>query len=260
MSAENNVTSGLRKVVIIWPLVRVSHRFLFRNLGAFLQLGWMPILVSYVTRSLLADGRPTTTWYFLALLLGLWLQVWFLVRWYRLVLLNRRETGFQGLWARRNLHFLGYYLLLDPMILVLAGFAYRGFTGTPPGVYFPFLGFLFLYRLVMLRFILILPSVTLEAPLGLQGAWSHMTGNTWRTIGALILVGIIPATLFIPVGLGSRQLTSFPVVVQALKLLSSLIFFLWTAISATAISKIYQGLVEGDMLTIPPCDASQRRF
>ena len=115
MSAENNVTSGLRKVVIIWPLVRVSHRFLFRNLGAFLQLGWMPILVSYVTRSLLADGRPTTTWYFLALLLGLWLQVWFLVRWYRLVLLNRRETGFQGLWARRNLHFLGYYLTVGPI-------------------------------------------------------------------------------------------------------------------------------------------------
>ena len=152
MSAENNVTSGLRKVVIIWPLVRVSHRFLFRNLGAFLQLGWMPILVSYVTRSLLADGRPTTTWYFLALLLGLWLQVWFLVRWYRLVLLNRRETSFQGLWARRNLHFLGYYLLLDPSVLAMIA------QRVSPGTWL-----LLLYRLVMLRFILILPSVSLEA-------------------------------------------------------------------------------------------------
>ena len=243
MSAENNVTSGLRKVVTIWPLVRVSHRFLFRNLGAFLQLGWMPILVSYVTRSLLADGRPPATWLLIAHILWFWFQVWFLVRWYRLVLLNRRATGFQGFWARRNLHFLGYYLLLwGPWILgrMAAKMVY-------PGSALVLLALLFLYGLVMVRFILILPRVALEAPVALAVAWREMRGNAWRTIGALILVGIIPATLFIQVGLGSRQLTAFPVVVQALKLLSSIIYFLWAAISATVISGIYQGLVENKM-------------
>ena len=100
MSAENNLTSGLRKVVIIWPLVRVSHRFVFRNLGAFLGLGWAVILVDYAIRGLLADGSPPAIWLLIAHLLWFWFQVWFLVRWYRLVLLNRRATGFQGFWAQ----------------------------------------------------------------------------------------------------------------------------------------------------------------
>ena len=113
-----------------------------------------------------------------------------------------------------------------------------------PGSALVLLALLFLYGLVMVRFILILPRVALEAPVALAVAWREMRGNAWRTIGALILVGIIPATLFIQVGLGSRQLTAFPVVVQALKLLSSIIYFLWAAISATVISGIYQGLVE----------------
>ncbi len=151
------MSKAVRKLNV-WRLVTVSYLLMYRHLRGFLVVGWLPIAVLYGVGSLFDNS----------LVLHVLVVVWFLVRWYRLVLLDHRVDGFQEFSALRYLRFAGYYLLLEAAPSILARL-----TASVDSI--NWIWFHYPYELATLRFILILPSVALDAPLVLFFLWAAMS-------------------------------------------------------------------------------------
>ena len=264
-----------------------SYRFVFANLGRFLALGWLLMVVAAVPQIIvtLAMGEPSgwgaetlqdspahvlatvliTVFYYA-------MYPVFAVRWHRFFLLDERKSVFSEILAARNWRFLGYILLLVlapflPMLIVLSIGLGAGLSGLglPPewilaglsATYSLFAGLAsFVLIFVFLRFSLVLPAAAVDRPIDLGESWRRLGGNTWRYIGAIILivipaiiVGLILMALFVPFriaslpGGGQGPSVTFIVVWN----LAIIIFtFFATAVGITVLSKFYRHIVGMD--------------
>ena len=200
----------------VWRTVLGSYGFVFANLDRFLALGWLPLVIAFaasMTLAVLVDvgggtNAPVADWVtYVALEAASWaMYAVFAVRWHRFFLLDERESVISDVLGARNWRFLGYTVLLSfapvlPIIFLgLIGFgdfpleaepqAMEAINWTPIilfGLYmlaFPIIIF------VLFRFFLVLPATAVDRPLTLGEAWRNMRGNTWRFIGATLLIGI----------------------------------------------------------------------
>ncbi len=129
--------------VPVWRTAVASYRFVFANLGRFLALGWLLMVVAAAPQIIatLAMGEPSgwgaetlqdSPAHVLAtvLITVVYYAMYpvFAVRWHRFFLLDERKSVFSEILAARNWRFLGYILLLVlapflpflPMLIVLS--------------------------------------------------------------------------------------------------------------------------------------------
>ena len=283
MSTDGQLLGTARKVPV-WRTAVASYRFVFANLGRFLALGWLLMLAAAAPQifATLVMGEPSgwsaesfqeSPAHALAnvLISGVYyaMHVVFAVRWHRFYLLDERRSVFSEILAARNWRFLGYVLLLAlvpylPMLIMLIvgwGAALSGVRLPPEGMVaelsaaifiFAWLGTFILY-FVFVRFSLVLPAAAVDRPIGLSESWRRLGGNTWRYIGAIILVlipaiivGLIVVALFVPFliaglpGGGQGPFVTFIVVWNIL------FGFFATAVGITVLSIFYRHIVGTD--------------
>jgi hypothetical protein len=279
--------SAGRGKVPLWRTAIDSYGFVFGNLDRFLALGWILLLIAAAVQIVgalvmgerLGWGAETLqvspAYVAVNILFSIIFYAMFLffaVRWHRFYLLDERESVFSEILAARNWRFLGYILLLAlapflPMVIGMIiglGAAISG-AGLPQeetvaGLLATFVLFAWLATFVLffvfLRFSLVLPAAAVDRPIGLGEAWRNMRGNTWRYIGAIILVAIpiiivilILMALFVPFlfagmhGGGPRPPMTFLVVWN---LVNMIFTFFGTAVGITVLSTFYRHIVGVD--------------
>ena len=235
MTTEVPPPAGRGKLPV-WRTAMESYRFVFGNLGRFLALGWLLLVIAAAAQivGVLVLGEPAG-WgaetlrlsppYILAnVLIGVIyyaMYIVFAVRWHRFYLLDERVSVFSEILAARNWRFLGYFLLLAlapflPALIVViigwgaslsgAGLPQEGTVAALSRTFFTVAGLAsFVLGFVFLRFWLVLPAAAVDRPIGLGESWRRLGGNTWRYIGAIflvaipaIVVGLILMALFVP--------------------------------------------------------------
>ena len=181
----------------VWRTVLGSYGFVFSNLGRFLALGWLPLVIAFaasMTSDVLAEvggGKNgfVADWLTDIALEGVSLAVYavFAVRWHRFFLLGEHESVFIGIFSPRDWRFLGYLVLLTfaPFVPVWVFLLISEFVSILPSIAASIL------LLVMTRFSLVLPGTAVDRSLGLGEAWRKMLGHTWRFIGAFFLAAIL---------------------------------------------------------------------
>ena len=215
MTTEIPPSAGRGKVPV-WRTAIGSYGFVFSNLGRFIALGWLLLVITFAVNmasGILVDvgtGEEASVadWVnFIALTAISWaMHAVFAVRWHRFFLLNERESVFSDVLGARNWRFLGYTVLLSfAPVLPIIFLGLIGFGDFPlePGpqameaINWTLIILFGLYMLalpiivfVLFRFFLVLPAIAVDRRLTLGEAWGNMRGNTWRFIGASFLVGI----------------------------------------------------------------------
>ncbi len=181
----------------VWRTVLGSYGFVFSNLGRFLALGWLPLVIAFaasMTSDVLAEvgggknGFVADWASYIALgAVSLAMYAVFAVRWHRFFLLGEHEGVFIGIFSPRDWRFLGYLVLLTiaPMVPMWVIVLISGFVSILHSIAVSILLF------VMFRFSLVLPGTAVDRPLGLDEAWHKMLGHTWRFIGAFFLVAFL---------------------------------------------------------------------
>jgi amino acid transporter len=102
----------------------------------------------------------------------------------------------------------------------------------------------------------VLPAAAVDRPIDLGKSWRRLGGNTWRYIGALILVvipaiivGLILMALFLPFLIANLpsggQVPSVTFIV-IWNLVSLIFTFFATAVGITVLSKFYRHIVGGE--------------
>ena len=278
MTTEVPPPAGKGKVPV-WRTAIESYRFVFGNLDRFFALGWLPLVIAFaasMTSGFLTEvdggeGRSLADWVsYLALSAASWaMYIVFAVRWHRFFLLNERESVFTHVLGMRNWRFLGYTVLLSfapvvPMLVIgligfgvfvsVADFQEAGAVGLALILLFGLSGFAaFILMFVVLRFSLVLPGTAVDRPLGLGEAWGNMRGNTWRFMGAIILVAV-PSVILMLILLANFGPSLFgdmtggappPTigVVVATKAVGAIIGFFVAAAAVTVLSKFYRHIV-----------------
>ena len=215
MTTEVPPPAGRGKVPV-WRTAIGSYGFVFGNLGRFFALGWLLFMINFAAT--MASGfvfnvgareeASVADWVnYIALSAISWaMYAVFAVRWHRFFLLNERESVFSDVLGARNWRFLGYTVLLSfapvlPIIFLgLIGFgdfpleaepqAMEAINWTPIILFGLYMLALPIIIFVLFRFFLVLPATAVDRPLTLGEAWRNMRGNTWRFIGATLLIGI----------------------------------------------------------------------
>lgn len=208
--------ASVRPKLPAWRTTKESFGFVFGNFGQFLLVAWLPFLITFAAQIVTFYGPPVALWllsnliYYLAYAL-------FAVRWHRLVLLDDRGGVFTEPLAKRNFLFFGYTLLfalapilpilvlmLEPWWLYAQGASPQEFQQMmmPMAMWMGLLvPVVFILYLVMFRLSLLLPAAAVDRPLGFGEAWRRLGGNTWRLIGASVLVGLAFVIAIIPIEL-----------------------------------------------------------
>ena len=286
MSAGGQPPGTARKVPV-WRTALESYGFVFANLGRFLALGWLLLVIAAAPQIIgalamgessvwetetLGDSPAHDLATVLKSLVSFAIDLVFAVRWHRFFLLNERKSVFSDILAARNWRFMNYILLLVlvpllPMLIVLIiglAAALSGARLPPDGMEAGLPATIFLFAFyatyplffVFLRFSLVLPAAAVDRPIDLGESWRRLGGNTWRYIGAIILVvipaiivGLILMALFVPFriaslpGGGQGPSVTFIVVWN----LAIIIFtFFATAVGITVLSKFYRHIVGMD--------------
>ena len=285
MTTQDAPPAGRGKVPV-WRTAIGSYGFVFGNLDRFLALGWLLLVITFAVNmasGVLADvgageSRTLADWvtYIVLSAAGWAMYIVFAVRWHRFFLLDERESVFSDVLGARNWRFIGYTLLLtfapivSMLVFLLIGFGItvagaESAAAVPTGAALEVVGFLFplaafilviVLFIVMFRFYLVLPATAVDRPLALGEAWGKMRGNTWRFIGALLLVSI-PFVILIRIVSAIFGLSQFtgttsgapePTigVLVATNAVGALFGFLWTAAGITVLSKFYHHIVGGE--------------
>ncbi len=264
MTTEVPPPAGRGKVPVFDTAVD-SFYFVFSNLGRFFALGWLPFVMSFVAS--MTSGFLTEMGAEESRSISLFAISWamyavFAVRWHRFFLLNERVSDDLG---ARNWRFLRYtvFLLFAPVVpmLVIGLIGFGAFVSVveSQGAGAVELALILLFGLsgfaafVMLRFSFVLPGTAVDRPLGLGEAWRNMRGNSWRFIGAIILVAVpsvililIRLAIFGPSLFGDMTGGAPPLtigVVVATKAVGALIGFFVAAAAVTVLSKFYRHIV-----------------
>ena len=266
MTTEVPPPAGRGKVPVFDTAVD-SFYFVFSNLGRFFALGWLLFVMSFVAS--MTSGFLTEMGAEESRSISLFAMSWamyavFAVRWHRFFLLNERVSDDLG---ARNWRFIRYtvfllFALVAMLVIGLNGFGAFVSVVESQGAGAVELALILLFGLsgfaafVMLRFSFVLPSTAVDRPLGLGEAWRNMRGNSWRFIGAIILVAV-PSVILILIRLaifgpslcadmtgGAPPLTIG--VVVATKAVGALIGFFVAAAAVTVLSKFYRHIVSMD--------------
>lgn len=201
--------------VPIAEVVIIAFRAVFGRLGLMLELAWLPLLVllaavllpGLVTKYVMpqaghaAASHPALGPGDLAVdAISLLCLNAFAVRWHQLSLFADIRTVPRRLFLRAWARFVAYTLLISILVylLVLALFAVAASTSRPPaddpgavGLVALATALAFALGLAIARCSLVFPAAACGEPLGLVAAWRQMRGNTWRLIGATVMV-IVP--------------------------------------------------------------------
>ena len=278
MTTQVSPSAGRGKVPV-WRTAIGSYGFVFANLDRFFALGWLLLLITFALSMAsgflfkigVEESASVADWanYFTLTAISWAMHAVFAVRWHRFFLLDERESVFTDVLGARNWRFLGFMVLLSfvpmvpLMILALVGFGVSPLETGPQAIetinWMPIILFgLYMLALpiiifVLLRFYLVLPAIAVDRPLTLGEAWRNMRGNTWRFIGAMVLVGIpfMIAVLFVATFLGFSEFASAnggasePTigVLMATNAVTAIIGFFLIAAAVTALSKFYRHIV-----------------
>jgi hypothetical protein len=286
--------SGTVTKVPLWGTLGEANRQVFGHLTTLIRVGWIPFLILTLYNitiqisftgglgpPIAVDGRAAsnlqtslllTAFGLVATLLVLFCYCAFVVGWYRHVLQagENVRTG-RGYWAA-FWRVLGYYLLAFVALVIafipasiVAGIGmvaarmvgprsnWLGLTWTGGAILIA----AFCCFLLITRFSLVFPAAAYGNRLGLRASWRRMRGNTWRLVGALLLISIVSFLIqAIPVFTfnGNAILTAFsgrppqihephPSVAIGIGLASQCVVFLSMALLTSIIAIFYRDLV-----------------
>ena len=207
----------------VWRTAMESYGFVFGNLGRFVVLACVPVLIVFGTElAVHLIHSPLAGWMFTLVSLAAWAV--FVVRWHRLVLLEDRGGAFRAVLALRNLRVFAYALFWF-LILMFAFPIYLGMAfylldllpypattvdlpGTIPELTArPLVGSeawlvatiilapSIILAFLALRFTLVLPSAAVDRPMSIVDAWHELSGNSWHYIGTIIIVMVLPSII-----------------------------------------------------------------
>lgn len=254
----------------------IAFRAVFGRLGLLLELAWLPLLVllaavllpGLVTKYVLpqaghaAASHPALAPGDLVVdAISLLCLNAFAVRWHQLSLFADFRAVPRRLFLRAWARFVAYTLLISLLVylLVLALFALAASTSRPSAADDPgavglvalATALAFALGLGIARCSLVFPAAACGEPLGLVAAWRQMRGNTWRVIGATVMVivpivftvGLVLNRILSAAGLGSPEglLSDPPLGFFLLAgVVDVVLRFIFVALGATILSEFYR--------------------
>ena len=251
----------------------------FGRLGLLLELGWLPLLVMLAVTLVPgvvaffwptpadAAAPPFTLEDVVESVAALLCLNAFAARWYQAMLLaNGRVVPrqlFLAAWAR----FIGYTLLFSlPTVAPVAAVMVAGAPSAADDASRIIVGAAALASiaaaLLVLRLSLVWPAAADGNPLSWREAWRYMSGNTWRLVGAMLLVYapiLVTAVFIMSVVLAAAhvdidQLSSHPplgfVLLQGV--IDTVMQFVFVALGAAVLAEFYRRLVRN-----APADRSE---
>lgn len=257
------------KVPIAATIV-TAYRSVFGQLGLFLELAWLPLLillaVSLIPAALGADfagddDRLKALPGLAELLAGGLCLNAFAVRWHQVTLYGGKAflagKAWLGPWGR----FVGYTVAIYCAVFLVALILY--FVADAVGdddpvakVALPATAFVLTLPvwLATTRLSLVFPAAAAERPLRIGAAWRAMRGNTWRLVVAFFLacapvalaalLTMAAAFAALGYGVGSSALDSPPLGLYILRGLADTVAnFLIVALGAAVLVEFYKRLV-----------------
>jgi hypothetical protein len=276
-SPEEAVATVERIKVPVAEVAITAYRAVFGRLGLMLELAWLPLLVllaaallpglvaKYVMPTAVHAASPS------ALAPGdlavdaialLCLNA-FAVRWHQLSLFADIRAVPRRVFLRAWARFMAYTLLISLLVYLLALglFALAASADGPvaedpaaAGLVVLATALALALGLAIARCSLIFPAAACGEPLGLVAAWRQMRGNTWRLIGATLMVvipivftvGLVLSRIFAAAGLGSPEvlLTNPPLGSFLLAgVVDVVLRFILVALGATILSEFYRRIL-----------------
>ncbi len=251
----------------VWLTIRQSYGIVFRNLGVFMALALLPIVLTFTIQEISRELVIHWEWPRRVRLLleepFRWL-FWtvFAVAWHRYALLGQRDTTawiqFRVGW--REIRYLFYSAVVAipllgarvPTMMLIQNLQELS-AATALWLSLMALMAIGLGLVALIRFSFIFPSVSVERPTGFRRAWKETSGAGWRifwvTFLASIPIGVIdrllrevtlamePAVTRLGGGYSDNMLGRWMLGTQ----LAQLIFtFLFTAILVSALSLAFK--------------------
>jgi hypothetical protein len=194
--------NAVRVKVPVGVVASLAYRTVFTRLGRIFDLGWLPILVLLALDILpglvalpedgIADaidvGRAAASMLCFAAIA---------VRWYHALLLPEEGAVSRLFILRGWMRFAAWWLALScvalaPFAIAVLGLATGIVAADDEAAILALAAVAIAATLAANRCSLLLPAAALGRPLGLGAAWRLMRGNTWRLVGATLLV-MMPA-------------------------------------------------------------------
>jgi hypothetical protein len=211
--APSSQADGPVERLPIWLTICQSYGIVFRNLGVFMALAILPLVLTFIVQELSREVVESFDWPSRVRLLieepFRWL-FWavFAVAWHRYALLGRRDTAvwiqFRVGW--REIRYLFYSAVIAipllgariPMMILIQNLQE---LPAPTALWLTLIALLAIGigLVVLIRFSFIFPSVSVERPSGFGRAWKETSGSSWQIFCVTFLASI-------PIGIVDRLL------------------------------------------------------